>query len=193
MPATMPATINSDLWTMGIPILEKGFRTFGVYAGLVILLRLSGKRDLAQLNTFDLVVLLILANVVQNAVIGNDNSLAGGLIGATFLVALNAVVVRLFRRHDTAVRLFEGDPTVLVRDGKIQEDAIRRLGLRRADVDVAIRRQGADRIDQVSTATLEPGGLLVVDLFEGEHDATQADIQRIEAKLDRALARLEAP
>jgi uncharacterized membrane protein YcaP (DUF421 family) len=184
------ATINTDLWTMGIPILEKAIRTFGVYAGLVILLRLGGKRDLAQLNSFDLIVLLILANVVQNAVIGNDNSLAGGLIGATFLVAVNAVVVRLFRGHKTAVRVFEGDPTLLVRDGEVQEGNIRRLGLRRSDVDVAVRRQGTDRIDQVSKATLEPGGLMLVELYEEQHDATQADIRRIEMKLDQLLERL---
>lgn len=186
----MVATISTDLWTMGIPILEKAIRTFCVYAGLVVLLRLGGKRDLAQLNSFDLVVLLLLSNVVQNAVIGNDNSLAGGLIGATFLVAANAIAVRLFRRNDLAIRVFEGDPTVVVREGRVDQHNIRRLGLRRADIEVAVRRQGADRIDQVSRATLEPGGLLLVELFEEQHDATHADVRRLEEKLDRVLERL---
>jgi uncharacterized membrane protein YcaP (DUF421 family) len=186
----MLATISTDLWTMGVPILEKAIRTCGVYAGLVVLLRLGGKRDLAQLNSFDLVVLLLLSNVVQNAVIGNDNSLGGGLIGATLLVAVNAVAVRLFRGNDLAVRLFEGSPTIVVDDGQVQERNIRRLGLRRADVDVAVRRQGADRIDQVSRAVLEPGGLLLVELFEDQQDATNADIQRLDNKLDQILGHL---
>lgn len=188
----MVATINTDLWAVGIPIAEKAIRTFGVYAGLVILLRLGGKRDLAQLNSFDLVVLLLLSNVVQNSVIGNDNSLLGGLIGAALLVAMNAVVVRVFRRNDRAMRLFEGDPTVLVRDGKVLEGNIRRLGLRRSDVDVAVRRQGADRIEQVSNATLDPGGQLVVELYDDQHNATTSDVQRLEQKLDRILQQLSS-
>lgn len=184
----MVATINSDLWSIGIPVLEKAFRTCGVYGGLLVLLRFGGKRDLAQLNSFDLVVLLLLSNVVQNAVIGNDNSLAGGLIGAAILVAVNAVVVRLFRRNETVTRFFEGTPTVLVEAGKILQKNVRRLGLRRSDVEVAIRRQGADQVDQVSKASLEPGGLLLVELFENQQNATRADLLRLEEKLDRLLA-----
>ena len=185
----MLATISTDLWTMGIPILEKAIRTLAVYAGLLVMLRLGGKRDLAQLNSFDLVVLLLLSNVIQNAVVGSDYSLSGGLIGAVFLIVLNAIVVRLFRRNDFAVRVFEGDPTILVDDGKVLHENIRRLGLRRADLAVAVRMQGAHRIEQVSRATLEPGGLLLVELFREQRDATYADIQRLEAKLDRLLER----
>jgi uncharacterized membrane protein YcaP (DUF421 family) len=184
----MLATVNTDLWTMGIPVLEKAIRTFAVYGGLLLLLRFGGKRDLAQLNSFDLVVLLLLSNVVQNAVIGNDNSLAGGLIGAAILVVVNAGVVRLFRRNEASVRFFEGTPTVLVDAGRIIQRNVRRLGLRRSDVEVALRRQGADEVDQVARASLEPGGLLVVDLFEDQQDATRADIHRLEEKLDRLLA-----
>lgn len=185
----MLAQINAHLWTMGIPVLEKAIRTLAVYGGILLLLRLGGKRDLAQLNSFDLVVLLLLSNVVQNAVIGNDNSLSGGLLGAALLVAVNAVVVRSLRRNETAVRLFEGGSTLLVQDGKLHQDNIRRLGLRGADVEVAVRRQGADKLTQVARASLEPGGLLVVEMFEDEHDATRADIHRLEAKLDTLLAR----
>src|SRR5689334_5231607 len=115
------ANIADDLFTMGVPVLEKGIRTVAVYAGLLLLLRLAGKRDLAQLNSFDFVVLLLLSNVVQNAVIGEDNSLAGGLLGACVLIAVNALLVRLTRRSDVATRILEGESTTLVRDGAIDE------------------------------------------------------------------------
>src|SRR3954468_9411501 len=108
----------SELWTIGIPVVDKVVRTVLVYAGLAILLRLAGKRDLAQLNSFDLVVMLLLSNVVQNAVIGPDNSLAGVLFGPAVLGAVNAVVVRASAANPSVARLFEGTETVVVRDGR---------------------------------------------------------------------------
>src|SRR3954467_5688798 len=90
----LASQMTENLFTMGISVLEKGIRTLAVYAGLLVLLRLAGKRNLAKLNSFDLVVLLLLSNVVQNAVIGQDNSLTGGLLGAAILVSANAIVVR---------------------------------------------------------------------------------------------------
>ena len=186
----MLALIGKDLWTIGIPIAEKAVRTAAVYAGILILLRLGGKRDLAQLNSFDLVVLLLLSNVVQNAIIGNDNSLAGGMLGATILVALNGLVVRLVRRNDTAVKLFEGGATLLVENGTVDHGALLRLGLRHADIEVAVRRQGADHVGQVERASLEPGGTLLVNLRQEDHDATRSDIARLEAKLDELIARM---
>src|SRR5205085_3370830 len=113
----LAATIPHDLFTTGVPLLEKVLRTVAVYLGILLLLRLAGKRDLAQLNTFDLVVLLLLSNVVQNAIIGNDNSLVGGLVGAVTLVAINSVLVRTSQPSQTAVVLLEGPEEVLVRDG----------------------------------------------------------------------------
>ena len=183
------ASISDDLFTMGIPTAEKAIRTVVVYLGVLILLRLAGKRDLAQLNTFDFVVLLLLSNVVQNAVIGNDNSLIGGLVGAAILVAGNSLLVRFVRGSDLAVRLFEGRPTVLVRDGQLDYPAIKRLGLRADDVVQAIRHQGANDVDEVREAVLEPGGSILVTLKEDEENATKADIRRLEAKLDALLAR----
>lgn len=118
--------IAAHLFDMGEPVLEKGIRTVAVYLGILLLLRLGGKRDLAQLNSFDLVVLLLLSNLVQNAVIGNDNSLVGGLLGAVILVAVNGAVVRVARQSHLLTLLFEGDRTVLVRDGKLVESTIRR-------------------------------------------------------------------
>jgi uncharacterized membrane protein YcaP (DUF421 family) len=184
------ANIADDLFIMGIPVAEKGIRTVAVYAGLLLLLRLAGKRELAQLNSFDFVVLLLLSNVVQNAVIGEDNSLLGGLLGACVLVGINAVIVRVTRHSDVATRVLEGDATTLVRDGKLDEEAVRRLGLRQENVIAMVRRQGANTIDEVAEATLMPGGTIAVRLREPDENATKADIRRLEEKLDAALAQL---
>src|SRR5215469_16333411 len=100
----------SDMFTIQVPVLEKVLRTVLVYAGLALLLRLAGKRELAQLNTFDLVVVLLLSNVVQNSIIGNDNSLLGGLLGAAVLVGVNALWVRLINRTPRLTTIFEGTP-----------------------------------------------------------------------------------
>jgi uncharacterized membrane protein YcaP (DUF421 family) len=183
------ASITDDLFTMGIPTTEKAIRTVAVYLGLLILLRLAGKRDLAQLNSFDFVVLLLLSNVVQNAIIGEDNSLIGGLLGAAILVGGNSLLVRIVRRNDRAVRLFEGAPSVLVTDGQLDHEAIRRLGLREQDVIQAVRHQGANDVEEVKQATLEPGGSIVVELREDEENATKADVRRLESKLDALLAK----
>ncbi|MEA2550924.1 MAG: hypothetical protein QOE25_693 [Actinomycetota bacterium] len=184
----MLATITHSLGTSGVPILEKIIRTVLVYLAIVALLRLFGKRDLAQLNSFDLVVLLLLSNVVQNAIIGPDNSLVGGLIGAAVLVGFNAVVVRAVRRRRFTDQLFEGRPTDLISKGQIDEDALERLALRREDLVVAVRRQGAVDLSDVERATLHPGGAIVVELKPGSQSSTEADIARLDAKLDRLLA-----
>src|SRR5215207_10347344 len=119
-----------DLTELGVSLPDKMIRTIAVYLVLAALLRLAGKRDLAQLNSFDLVVMLLLSNVVQNAIIGPDNSLLGGLVGAAVLLSFNAVVVRTVTRSQVATDLFEGKPTELIRDGRLDEPALRRLGLR---------------------------------------------------------------
>jgi uncharacterized membrane protein YcaP (DUF421 family) len=184
------ASITNDLFTMGVPVAEKALRTAAVYLGLLVLLRLAGKRDLAQLNSFDFVVLLLLSNVVQNAVIGADNSLAGGLLGAVVLIALNAALVRLVGRSDRLVHVLEGSPTTLVRDGELDLPMIMSLGLRPADVVTAVKRQGASELAEVAAATLEPGGTISVRLKADAMDATKGDLARLEAKLDALLARL---
>lgn len=179
--------IWSDLWTVQVPLLEKVLRTVLVYAGMAVLLRLGGKRDLAQLNSFDLVVVLLLSNVVQNALIGNDNSLAGGLLGAVVLVAVNAALVRTANRHPSLTRLFEGAPTVLVRDGVPVMAALHRLGLRRGDVVAACRQQGAQDVSEIKEATLSPGGTIVVTLTEDARDVTIADLRAEHERLVTAL------
>jgi uncharacterized membrane protein YcaP (DUF421 family) len=189
------AVIWHDLWTIQIPPVEKLLRTVLVYIGLAVLLRIGGKRDLGQFNSFDLVVMLLLSNVVQNAVIGSDNSLAGGLLGAVVLVAVNAITVRLVNLDPRLIRLFEGRSTTLIRNGRVVPKALERLGLRRADVAAACRRQGADAIGEVSDATLSPGGALVVTLDKAHRDATISDLrrenERLLAQIRTELADLE--
>ena len=107
-----------ELLQPGIPILEKLLRTVVVYAFLLVGLRLAGKRELSQINPFDLVVLLLLSNTVQNAIIGNDNSLVGGIIGAAALLLVNAIVVRLLYHYGSLDKV-EGRPDDLIRNGRI--------------------------------------------------------------------------
>jgi uncharacterized membrane protein YcaP (DUF421 family) len=178
----------NDLMTLGTSVPDKIVRTIAVYVVLALLLRLAGKRDLAQLNAFDLVVMLLLSNVVQNAIIGPDNSLLGGVIGAVVLIGVNAFVVRAVRADDRAARLLEGSSTLLAKGGQWLPDALRREGLRRADVDAALRRQNANSVEDVDEVRIEPGGAIVASLRPGYQGATQADVARLEAKLDRLLA-----
>ncbi|MDQ6874553.1 MAG: DUF421 domain-containing protein [Actinomycetota bacterium] len=180
--------ISSNLFTMGIPVAEKVIRTVAVYGGLAVLLRVFGKRDLAQLNSFDLVVMLLLSNVVQNAVIGSDNSLVGGLLAAVVLIAVNAAVVRAVARSPRAVAVFEGRSVVLVSRGQVDERRLRRLGLRRADLMDALHRQGADSLDQVAEAVLEPGGTVVVRQNAADQAATKGDLAMLETRLLAAVA-----
>ncbi len=186
----------NDLLTLGISAPEKILRTIAVYVGLALLLRLAGKRDLAQLNSFDLVVMLLLSNVVQNAVIGPDNSLVGGLLGAAVLVGFNAAMVRLSLRSDRLFRLMEGTATVLARDGRWDTAALRREGLRQSDVDAALRRQNANDVGDVRTVSLEPGGAVVATVAPGQQAATKADVAALRSGLGRLdedrLARVEA-
>jgi uncharacterized membrane protein YcaP (DUF421 family) len=179
----------NNLMHLDLSVWEKVVRTVVVYLVLAVLIRLAGKRDLAQLNAFDLVVVLLLSNVVQNAIIGQDNSLLGGSIGAVVLVGFNALVVRAARTSTTIGRALEGTSTVLARDGKWDKDALAHEGLRQADVEAALRRQNANSVGDVEEVTIEPGGSIVATLREDLQSATRADVQRLEAKLDALLAR----
>src|SRR5579864_1977438 len=134
----------TDILTPGIPLVDKAVRTVVVYVFLLLGLRLAGKRELGQLNPFDLVVLLVLSNTVQNAIIGNDNSLVGGLLGAAFLLCLNYGVVRFLYRHPIIARLIEGDADLLVRDGRIQRHRLERELITQAQLEAAARRQGIE-------------------------------------------------
>src|ERR687888_766881 len=115
----MSMPLFRDMFYVTIPIAEKMLRPIIVYVFLIVGLRLAGKRELAQLNPFDLVVLLTISNTVQNAIIGDDNSVTGGLIGAATLLVVNYIVVRFLFKHEKLERLVEGDSDVLIENGKI--------------------------------------------------------------------------
>jgi uncharacterized membrane protein YcaP (DUF421 family) len=184
-------TVANRLFSTGIPITEKVVRTVVVYVALLLLLRFGGKKTAAQLNAFDLVVLLLISNIVQNAVIGPDDSLLGGLIGAVVLVAANDVISRLARQNDMLDRVIEGSETRLVENGAFLHPQMRRVGIRTADLEVALRRQGAENVGQVERAGLYPSGAIVVDLRPEARDASLADIDRIERKLDQLTASVD--
>src|SRR6201992_1906855 len=129
---------------LGLPIAEKILRPIVVYAFLVISLRLSGKRELVQLNPFDLVVLLTLSNTVQNAIIGDDNSVSGGLIGATSLLVVNYLVVRFLYNHKRLDRLIEGKEDVLIDKGKVKTDRLKKELISMQQLAAAAREQGCD-------------------------------------------------
>jgi uncharacterized membrane protein YcaP (DUF421 family) len=168
-----------------IPLAEKILRTVLVYALIAVLFRVAGKRGLASLNTFDFVVVFLLSNVVQNAVIGNDTSLTGGAIGAVTLVAVNALVTRVVASNATAARVFDGHATTVIRDGHVVGRALRHLGLRRSELDHAVRLQNGDDVAEVQRGSLEPGGQLVLTLKHAEQGATKADVAEITARLRR--------
>jgi uncharacterized membrane protein YcaP (DUF421 family) len=150
----------TDMFVLALPVTEKILRPVVVYFFLVVGLRLAGKRELAQLNPFDLVVLLTLSNTVQNAIIGDDNSVTGGIIGAATLLLINYLVVRFLYRHETLDRLVEGEPCVLIEDGKVQKQQLGQEVLTVAELEAAAHKQGLGGLDDVERAVLEPSGTI---------------------------------
>jgi uncharacterized membrane protein YcaP (DUF421 family) len=176
------------MFQLGLPVAEKIVRPVLVYAFLIIGLRLAGKRELAQLNTFDLVVLLLLSNVVQNAIIGDDNSVTGGLVGAAALLLVNHVVVRFLFRHERLERVMEGEPDVLIDKGKVLPDRLTRETITVAELEVAARKQGFGSLGDVERAVLESGGGITFIAKKPEPD--EARHLELVARLDRLAAEL---
>src|SRR6266566_3424053 len=157
---------STSMWTaifaVGAPVIEKILRPVIVYFFLVISLRVFGKRELAQLNPFDLVVLLSLSNTVQNAIIGNDNSLTGGVIGALALLSVNYMVVRFLFGHRRLDQIFEGQPSVLIEGGHVKKQALAKELLTQPELLTVLHRQGFDSMDDVERCVLEPGGTFFI-------------------------------
>jgi uncharacterized membrane protein YcaP (DUF421 family) len=177
----------SEVWTHlimpGAPVWEKILRAIVVYVFLIVGLRLSGKRELAQLNPFDLVVLLTLSNTVQNAIIGDDNSLMGGLIGATALLLLNYLVVRFMFFHPKVEQVIEGNSVCLIAGGKVCEDELRRELISESELRSAAHRQGFETLKDVEFAELEPGGTFSFTRKEATIEARR--YQEVMARLDQ--------
>ena len=189
----MHSKIWTDMFVLALPVLEKIARPIVVYFFLVIGLRLAGKRELAQLNPFDLVVLLTLSNTVQNAIIGEDNSVTGGLIGAATLLLVNYLVVRFLFEHERLDLMVEGKPTVLIEDGKLRTDQLAKEVITRAELEAAAHRQGFATLEEVERAVIEPGGTLS---FLGKKPAPEETRHReLLTRMDqmmRELAQLRA-
>ena len=181
-----------DIFAVAVPLAEKVLRPVLVYLALVVLLRIFGKRELAQLNPFDLVVLLSLSNTVQNAIIGNDNSLTGGLVGALTLLAINYLVVRFLFRHRRLDQLFEGSPTVLVEHGHLIQKNLARELLTRSELMTVLHRQGFDSMNEVERCVLEPGGTFYIQrkmpaTETVEHNEVMRTLHELNSKLDRLI------
>ena len=181
--------IWKDMFVLGLPLAEKILRPIFVYAFLVISLRLSGKRELVQLNPFDLVVLLTLSNTVQNAIIGDDNSVSGGIIGATSLLAVNYLVVRFLYGHKRIDQLVEGHADVLIENGAVRLDRLKKELISPTQLEAAARKQGFESLNDVQKCILEPGGNLT---FIGKKPATddirhQEVVERLKNLMEEVL------
>ena len=186
----MSTTLLHDMFVLGLPVTEKILRPIIVYGFLILGLRFAGKRELAQLNPFDLVVLLTISNTVQNAIIGDDTSVTGGLIGAATLLIVNHYVVRFLYGHEALERLVEGTPAVLIENGVVETARLEEESITMVDLESAAHKQGFASLDHVDRAILDPGGS--ISFFAKK---PTPEIQRhaeLVARLDRISERLAA-
>jgi uncharacterized membrane protein YcaP (DUF421 family) len=177
-----------NLFVTDIDVLEKVIRPVLVYGFLVVGLRLAGKRELAQLNPFDLVVLLTLSNTVQNAIIGNDNSFIGGIIGASTLLLVNYLVVRFMYGHERLERIIEGGPDEIISGGKVRHDRLKKELLTMAELETAAHRQGFASLNEVERAVLEASGS--ISFFAKSPTPDVARHKELLARLDKVSREL---
>ena len=178
-----------DMFVLGLPLAEKILRPIFVYAFLVISLRLSGKRELVQLNPFDLVVLLTLSNTVQNAIIGEDNSVTGGVIGAISLLVVNYLVVRFLYDHKRLDQFVEGRADMLIENGNVDLEHLKKELISYTQLEAAARKQGFESLEEVQKCVLEPGGTLT---FTGKKPASddirhQELVVRLESLMEEVV------
>jgi uncharacterized membrane protein YcaP (DUF421 family) len=180
----------ADMFSLGLPVLEKILRAVLVYAFLIAGLRLAGKRELAQLNPFDLVVLLTLSNAVQNAIIGDDNTVTGGVIGAFTLLLVNLLVVRFLYGHERLDRVIEGSPDLLIEDGHVKIDRLKSELITLPELETAARKQGFTSLVDVDRAELEPGGGITFVARRPKPEEARHD--ELLQRLDRIMQELSA-
>ncbi len=161
------------MFFLQLPVLEKIIRPMIVYLSLVAFLRIFGKRELAQLNPFDLVVLLSLSNTVQNAMIGDDNSVSGGIIGAFSLLLINWLLTRVLFHAPRLNDALEGRETVLVRNGVVDEAAREKEALTEMELRSVLHRQGYQSFEEVEKLVLEPNGNFYVEGIKSMSDDAQ--------------------
>lgn len=171
------------MFHLPLPLAEKILRPVLVYLALIVFLRVFGKRELAQLNPFDLVVLLSLSNTVQNAIIGDDNSVTGGIIGALALLSINWLVVRLLYSSRKMNQVLGGTPSMLICEGKLDERGLKKELLTEEELLAVVRRQGFDNFSDVACCVLEPNGVFFVEGKKPTEDQKRQTelLERIEA------------
>lgn len=158
---------------------EKSLRPIIIYLTLLVIFRVSSKRGLAQATLFDFLILLLISNVVQNAIIGDDNSILGATVGALALVLISSLFNRVTARNRRVRRLLEGQPVLLVQDGRVDEAMMTRQNVSRNDLLSAIRKQGIVRLQDVGFAVLELDGTISViraDDDKRPHDCLPIEI-----------------
>jgi len=155
-------TLYHDMFHLPLPLAEKILRPVIVYLCLIGFLRLFGKRELAQLNPFDLVVLLSLSNTVQNAIIGDDNSVTGGIVGAFALLAINWALMWVLYRSPKMTQALEGEPSTLIKSGVPDEAEMRRQSLTHEDLVSVLNKNGFNDVEDVDLCVLEPNGTFYV-------------------------------
>src|SRR6266403_4980400 len=184
----MHSKVWTDMFVLALPVAEKILRPMAIYFFLVIGLRLAGKRELAQLNPFDLVVLLTLSNTVQNAIIGEDNTVTGGIIGATSLLIVNYLVVRFLYKHRSLDQFVEGRADVLIEDGKVKTQHLRKELITMAQLEAAARKQGFDSLSEVQQCVLEPGG--TISFIGKKPDTDELRHQAMLKRMDELVAEI---
>ena len=150
------------MWSLSLPWWEFIVRAVIVYVFLLVILRVTGKRQTGQLAPFDLVLLLVLSNAVQNAMNGGDNSVIGGLVSASTLFVLNSTVGFITARSKRAEALIEGHPIVLIHNGKLYDAMLKRANITRHELNSALRQAGCGCLDDVQYAVLENSGAISV-------------------------------
>ena len=161
------------MFHLHLPLLEKILRPVIVYLCLVFFLRIFGKRELAQLNPFDLVVLLCLSNTVQNSIIGDDNTVSGGIVGVFALLSINYLLTRLLFRLPRINKVIEGGETVLIRKGKVDWEALKKEALTELDLKTVLHRQGLADYSEVERCVLEASGNFFVEPVDPLHGGRQ--------------------
>src|SRR5579863_10089215 len=178
----------THMFALTLPIAEKILRPVIVYVFIVVMLRIFGKRELAQLNPFDLVVLLSISNTVQNAIIGDDNSVTGGLIGAFALFAVNYLVLRFLFKHRRLDEILEGTPSKLIDCGELQRGELAKELMTESELLTVAHRQGFGNLEEVHNCTLEPGGVFYFEAKEPRpHDRQHAEVMARLAKLSTQI------
>jgi uncharacterized membrane protein YcaP (DUF421 family) len=190
-------TLYHDMFHVPLPLAEKILRPVIVYLCLIVFLRLFGKRELAQLNPFDLVVLLSLANTVQNAMIGDDNSVSGGVVGAFSLLAINWVLMWLLYRAPKVNAALEGKASTLIRDGVVDEKELAKQILTQVELISVLNKNGFNDPEDVELCVLEPNGTFFVkgkspSLEKMEYGELMKELKQLSAEVRALRQQIEA-